>query len=124
MGLSRSSGVATSVPSASDTRSMPSDDLIPSLLTLSDVMATGWFATEAANVKPGKDCHRRRRGGAVRRSLSELMGAERIIAMSRHESRPPLAREFGATDILQDRIRGKFDDYFAEVGSTSRDASR
>src|SRR5947209_1076236 len=35
------------------TRELPPDDLLPSLLTLSDVMSTGWFAAEAANVKPG-----------------------------------------------------------------------
>src|SRR3989449_6924165 len=35
------------------TPGLPPDDLIPSLLTLSDVMGTGWFAADAANVKPG-----------------------------------------------------------------------
>jgi len=87
------------------TPDLPSDDLLPSLLTLSDVMATGWFAAEAANVKPGKTAVVVGDGavGLLGVLSAKLMGADRIIAMSRHESRQQLAREFGATDIVSER---------------------
>jgi threonine dehydrogenase-like Zn-dependent dehydrogenase len=87
------------------TPEMPSDDLIPSLLTLSDVMATGWFAAEAAAVKPGNTAVVVGDGavGLLGVLSAKLMGAERIIAMSRHESRQKLAREFGATDVVSER---------------------
>jgi len=87
------------------TPEMPSDDLIPSLLTLSDVMGTGWFAAEAANVKPGITAVVVGDGavGLLAVLSAKLMGAGRIIAMSRHETRQKLAREFGATDIVAER---------------------
>jgi threonine dehydrogenase-like Zn-dependent dehydrogenase len=87
------------------TPEIPSNDLIPSLLTLSDVMATGWFAAEAANVQPGKTAVVVGDGavGLLAVLSAKLMGAGRIIAMSRHESRQQLAREFGATDIVTER---------------------
>src|SRR6266481_4799369 len=87
------------------TPAVPSDDLIPSLLTLSDVMGTGWFAADAANVKPGATVAVVGDGavGLLGVLSAKQMGAERIIAMSRHESRQKLAREFGATDIVTER---------------------
>src|SRR5437867_3786319 len=87
------------------TPDVPSDDLIPSLLTLSDVMGTGWFAADAANVKPGMTVAVVGDGavGLLGVLSAKRMGAERIIAMSRHESRQKLAREFGATDIVTER---------------------
>src|SRR5213079_2858894 len=87
------------------TSDVPSEDLIPSLLTLSDVMGTGWFAADAANVKPGSTVAVVGDGavGLLAVLSAEQMGAERIIAMSRHESRQQLAREFGATDIVSER---------------------
>jgi threonine dehydrogenase-like Zn-dependent dehydrogenase len=87
------------------TPDMPSDDLLPSLLTLSDVMSTGWFAAEAANVQPGKTAVVVGDGavGLLGVLSAKIMGAERIIAMSRHEPRQKLAREFGATDIVSER---------------------
>jgi threonine dehydrogenase-like Zn-dependent dehydrogenase len=87
------------------TPNVPSDDLIPSLLALSDVMGTGWFAAVAANVKPGKTVAVVGDGavGLLGVLSAKQMGAERIIAMSRHESRQKLAREFGATDIVTER---------------------
>ncbi|MFL6245991.1 MAG: zinc-dependent alcohol dehydrogenase family protein, partial [Thermoanaerobaculia bacterium] len=87
------------------TPEMPRADLIPSLLTLSDVMSTGWFAAEAANVQPGKTAVVVGDGavGLLGVLSAKIMGAERIIAMSRHESRQQLAREFGATDIVSQR---------------------
>src|SRR3982074_1806656 len=87
------------------TPDIPSEDLIPSLLTLSDVMGTGWFAADAANVKPGSTVAVVGDGavGLLGVLSAKQMGAERIIAMSRHQSRQKLAREFGATDIVTER---------------------
>jgi threonine dehydrogenase-like Zn-dependent dehydrogenase len=87
------------------TREIPPDDLIPSLLTLSDVMGTGWFAADAANVKPGGTAVVVGDGavGLLAVLSAKQMGAARIIAMSRHPSRQKLAREFGATDIVTER---------------------
>src|SRR5213593_3995394 len=87
------------------TPDVPSDDLIPSLLTLSDVMGTGWFAADAANVKPGSTVVVVGDGavGLLGVLSAKRMGGERIIAMSRHEQRQKLAREFGATDIVVER---------------------
>ncbi|ATY83586.1 IMP dehydrogenase [Kyrpidia spormannii] len=87
------------------TPDLPPDDLIPSLLTLSDVMGTGWFAADAANVKPGKTVVVVGDGavGLCAVIAAKQMGAERIIIMSRNPARQKLAREFGATDIVPDR---------------------
>ena len=87
------------------TPAMPPDDLVPSLLTLSDVMGTGWFAAFAADVKPGKTALVVGDGavGLLGVLSAKQMGASRIIAMSRHEARQKLAREFGATDIVTER---------------------
>ena len=87
------------------TRDVPSDDAIPSLLALSDVMGTGWFAADAANVKPGATVAVVGDGavGLLGVLSAKQMGAERIMAMSRHPSRQKLAREFGATDIVTER---------------------
>jgi threonine dehydrogenase-like Zn-dependent dehydrogenase len=87
------------------TPSVPSDDVIPSLLTTSDVLGTGWFAADAANVKPDSTVVVIGDGavGLLGVLSARQMGAERIIAMSRHESRQKLAREFGATDVVAER---------------------
>src|SRR5438093_7360297 len=87
------------------TPDVPSADMIPSLLTLSDVMGTGWFAADAANVKPGATVAVVGDGavGLLGVLSAKQMGAGRIIVMSRHESRQQLAREFGATDIVPER---------------------
>lgn len=87
------------------TPGLPSEELIPSLLTLSDVMGTGWFAADAANVGPGMTVAVVGDGavGLLGVLSAKERGAVRIIAMSRHESRKKLAREFGATDIVSER---------------------
>src|ERR671927_782155 len=87
------------------TPGVPSDDLIPGLLAASDVLGTGWFAADAANVKPGSTVVVVGDGavGLLGVLSARQMGAERIIAMSRHEGRQKLAREFGATDIVSER---------------------
>lgn len=83
----------------------PADDQIPSLLTTSDVLGTGWFAADAANVKPGSTVVVVGDGavGLLAILSARQLGAERIIAMSRHETRQKLALEFGATDIVEER---------------------
>jgi threonine dehydrogenase-like Zn-dependent dehydrogenase len=87
------------------TPDLPSDDLIPSLLATSDVLGTGWFAADAANVQPGATVAVVGDGavGLLGVLAAKQMGAERIIAMSRHAPRQQLARELGATDIVSER---------------------
>ena len=87
------------------TRDLPPKELIPSLLATSDVLGTGWFAADAANVRPGRTAVVVGDGavGLLAVLSAKQMGAERIIAMSRHEPRQKLAREFGATDIVTER---------------------
>ncbi len=87
------------------TPEQPTDELIPSLLALSDVMGTGWYAAKAAAVAPGSTAVVVG-DGAVGLSgviAAKELGAERIIVMSRHEARQKLALEFGATDIVTER---------------------
>jgi threonine dehydrogenase-like Zn-dependent dehydrogenase len=83
----------------------PDAAMVPSILALSDVMGTGWHAAVSADVRPGStvvvvgD-------GAVGLSgvlAASQLGAERVIAMSRHEDRQRIARDFGATDIVAER---------------------
>jgi threonine dehydrogenase-like Zn-dependent dehydrogenase len=87
------------------TPDVPSDDLLPSLLAASDVLGTGWFAAVAAAAGPGKTVAVVGDGavGLLGILSAQQMGAEQIIAISRHESRQRLAREFGATDIVAER---------------------
>src|SRR5258706_1372017 len=84
------------------TSDVPSNDLIPNLLALSDVMGTGWFAAEAANVKPGKTVAVVGDGavGLLGVLSAKEMGAARIIAMSRHQSRQKLSTEFVTSGVL------------------------
>jgi threonine dehydrogenase-like Zn-dependent dehydrogenase len=87
------------------TPEVPPADLIPSFLAASDVLGTGWFGAVAAAAGPGKTVVVVGDGavGLLAVLAAERLGAERIIAMSRHEPRQRLAREFGATDIVEER---------------------
>jgi threonine dehydrogenase-like Zn-dependent dehydrogenase len=87
------------------TPDLPSDDLVPSLLAASDVLGTGWFAAVAAEAGPGKTVAVVGDGavGLLAVLAASQLGAERIIAMSRHEPRQQLAREYGAADIVEER---------------------
>jgi threonine dehydrogenase-like Zn-dependent dehydrogenase len=87
------------------TPDVPSDDLVPSFLAASDVLGTGWFAAVAAEAGPGKTVAVVGDGavGLLGVLAARQLGAERVIAMSRHEPRQKLAREFGATDIVTER---------------------
>src|SRR5438477_2781939 len=106
------------------TPDVPSDELLPSLLTLSDVMGTGWFAADAANVTAGGTVVVVGDGavGLLGVLSAKQMGAGRIIAMSRHESRQKLAREFGATDIVAERgdeAAARIEDLTKGIGADS-----
>ncbi|MGQ5261931.1 zinc-dependent alcohol dehydrogenase family protein [Micromonospora sp. ZYX-F-536] len=83
----------------------PADDLVPGLLAASDVLGTGWFGAVAAQVGPGKTVAVVGDGavGLLGVLAAKRLGAERIIAMSRHETRQKLALDFGATDIVTER---------------------
>ncbi|MFD7872857.1 zinc-dependent alcohol dehydrogenase family protein [Streptomyces sp. NPDC059766] len=87
------------------TPEVPDEKYIPSLLACSDVMGTGWYAAKAAEVRPGDTVAVVGDGavGLCAIIAAKELGAERIIAMSRHESRQKLAREFGASDIVAER---------------------
>ncbi|RZU16399.1 threonine dehydrogenase-like Zn-dependent dehydrogenase [Kribbella rubisoli] len=92
-------GTLVAVPGA------PEEDLIPSLLTASDVLGTGWFAAAAAQASPGKTVAVVGDGavGLMGVLAAKQLGAQRVIAMSRHNSRQKLALDFGATDIVTER---------------------
>ncbi|KUL35403.1 IMP dehydrogenase [Streptomyces sp. NRRL F-4489] len=83
----------------------PDREFWPGLLAVSDVMGTGWWAAEAAGVRPGATAVVVGDGavGLCGVIAAKELGAERIIAMSRHASRQRLARAFGATDIVTER---------------------
>src|SRR3954463_13105857 len=87
------------------TPGQPEPELIPSLLAASDVLGTGWFAAVAAEAGPGKTVAVVGDGavGLLGILAAKQLGAERIIAFSRHADRQALAREFGATDIVEER---------------------
>jgi threonine dehydrogenase-like Zn-dependent dehydrogenase len=87
------------------TPGQPDPELIPSLLAASDVLGTGWFAAVAAEAGPGKTVAVVGDGavGLMAILAAKQLGAERIIAMSRHPERQELARFYGATDIVEKR---------------------
>ena len=87
------------------TPGQPGPELIPSLLAASDVLGTGWFAAVAAEAGPGKTVAVVGDGavGLLGILAAKQLGAERIIAMSRHADRQALALRFGATDIVEER---------------------
>src|SRR6266508_874491 len=87
------------------TPDQPDPDLIPSLMAASDVLGTGWFAAVAAEAGPGKTVAVVGDGavGLLGILAAQQLGAERIIAFSRHADRQALARGFGTTDIVGER---------------------
>jgi threonine dehydrogenase-like Zn-dependent dehydrogenase len=82
-----------------------SDEMLKSLLTLSDVMATGHHAAVSAGVKRGDTVAVVGDGavGLCAVLASRRLGAERVIALSRHPERQKVALEFGATDLVEER---------------------
>ncbi|QCW50743.1 zinc-dependent alcohol dehydrogenase family protein [Nocardioides dongxiaopingii] len=87
------------------TDGVPDADLVPSLMTLSDVMATGWHAAVSAGVRRGGTAVVVGDGavGLCGVLAASQLGAETVIAMSRHEPRQELARRFGATHVVAER---------------------
>ncbi|THD42940.1 MAG: IMP dehydrogenase [Bradyrhizobium sp.] len=87
------------------TEKPPAEDLIPSLLAVSDVLGTGWYAADAARVQPGSTVVVVGDGavGLMGVLAAKQLGAARIIAMSRHKARQDLALDYGATDIVAER---------------------
>lgn len=87
------------------TPGQPDPDLVPSLLAASDVLGTGWFAADVAQVGPGKTVAVVGDGavGLLGVLAARQMGAERVIIVSRHADRQALARELGATDVVTER---------------------
>ncbi|MFJ1455007.1 zinc-dependent alcohol dehydrogenase family protein [Nocardia sp. N2S4-5] len=83
----------------------PTPEQVRHLLAASDVLGTGWFAAVAAEAGPGKTVAVVGDGavGLLGVLAAAQLGAERIIAMSRHPERQALARKFGATDIVEER---------------------
>ncbi len=87
------------------TPGQPDADLVPSLLAASDVLGTGWFGAVAAEAGPGKTVAVVGDGavGLCAVLAARQLGAERVILFSRHADRQALGREFGATDIVEER---------------------
>jgi threonine dehydrogenase-like Zn-dependent dehydrogenase len=108
-GVDGGQGEAVRVPQADGTLVVlpvgKDDALMPSLLTLTDVMATGHHAALAANVGPGKTVAVVGDGavGLCGVIAARRLGAERIIILGRHPDRIALARDFGATDVVSER---------------------
>lgn len=87
------------------TPGQPDEDLIPSLLATSDVLGTGWYGAVAAHAGPGKTVAVVGDGAVGLSAVlaARQLGADRVIAMSRHADRQAMARQFGATDIVTER---------------------
>src|SRR3954451_4800080 len=92
-------GTLVPVPAQSD------DALLASLLTLSDVFPTGHHAALAAGVRPGQTVAVVGDGavGICGVLAAKRLGAEQIVILGRHQDRTDLAREFGATDVVDER---------------------
>ena len=101
-----------------------SDEQLASLLTISDVMSTGYHAAVSAEVKPGDTAVVMGDGavGLCGVIAAKMRGATRVIAMSRHEDRAALAREFGATDIVPERGQEAIDKVLEMTGGYGADA--
>jgi threonine dehydrogenase-like Zn-dependent dehydrogenase len=108
-GVDGGQGEAVRVPQADGTLIVlpvgKDDELMPSLLTLSDVLATGHHAALSARVGPGKTVAVVGDGavGLCGVIASRRLGAERVLLLGRHSDRIAIAQEFGATDIVRER---------------------
>lgn len=96
--------VGSAVLQAATRTRAKSGDGWDSLLATSDVLGTGWFAASAARAQPGSTVVVVGDGavGLMAVLSAKQMGAERIIAMSRHKTRQDLALEYGATDMISE----------------------
>jgi threonine dehydrogenase-like Zn-dependent dehydrogenase len=87
------------------TPDLPDPDLVPSLLTASDVLGTGWFGAVAADVRPGKTVAVVGDGavGLCAVIAAKRLGAEQIILLGRHADRTAIGEDFGATEVVSER---------------------
>lgn len=101
----QANGTLVVVPGGADRARGLSEEVLASLLTLSDVMATGYHAAVSAEVKQGDTAVVIGDGavGLCAVLSARMRGAERVLIMSRHPDRQAVAREFGATDIIPER---------------------
>lgn len=101
-----------------------SDEQLNDFLTLADVMATGYYAADSAEVKNGDTVVVIGDGavGLCGVIAAKLLGAKKIIAMSRHEDRQKLATEFGATDIVPERGKQAVDHVMTLTNGIGADA--
>lgn len=101
-----------------------SEGMLKSLLTLSDVMATGYHAARTAHVKPGDKVVVVGDGAVGQCAViaAKMLDASQIIMMSRHKDRQDLALEFGATDIVAERGAEGISKVIALTGGTGADA--
>lgn len=106
------------------TAEVPSPDQIVDLLATSDVLGTGWYAADAAGVRAGSTVVVVGDGavGLMGVLAAKEMGAERIIAMSRHETRQRLAVAYGATDIVAARGAEGIDEVLAITRGVGADS--
>lgn len=106
------------------TDGMPDESLVPALLTLADVFPTGYHAAVSAQVRPGGTAVVVGDGavGLFGVLSASLLGAERIVAMSRHEPRQAIARAFGATDIVAERDKAAVEAVMEITGGIGADA--
>lgn len=95
----QASGTLVTVPAGFD------ESLVPSLLSLSDVMSTGYHAAKMAGLKPGQSVTVIGDGavGLCAVISAKLLGADKIILMGRHQTRTDLGLELGATDVVAER---------------------
>lgn len=103
----------------------PPDDLLASVLALTDVMPTGWHAAVCAGVRKGGTAVVVGDGavGLCGVLAASVMGAEKIIAMSRHESRQEIARAFGATHVVAARGQDGIAEVLEITGGVGADAA-
>lgn len=106
------------------TNETPDEDMIPHMLATSDVLGTGWYAADAAQVREGGTAVVVGDGavGLMGVLAASQMGAGRVIVMSRHKDRQKLALEYGATDIVEERGEdgiGRIKDLTNGVGAES-----
>src|SRR5437667_324040 len=122
-GAAGGQGEAVRVPQVDGTlvklRVEKDDELMPSLLTLSDVMATGHHAALSAEAGPGKIVAVVGDGavGLCGVIASRRLGAEQIIMLGRHADRIALARDFGATEVVSERGEAAVQQVRALTGS-------
>jgi len=106
------------------TDGVPDASLIPSLLTLADVFPTGWHAAVSAGVREGGTAVVVGDGavGLFGVLAASVMGAEKIVAMSRHQPRQELARAFGATHVVAERDRAGVEAVLEITGGVGADS--